>query len=210
MYCWIWFATFLLRSFVSMFISDIGLLTFFSCFSGLVSGWWCLHLMSLGLFLPLQFFWKNFRRISVLLLLFSHQIMSDSLWPHRLKPIRLLCTSLSPGVCPSSRLLNQWCLPTISSSVALFSCFQSVPASRSFLVSQLFISGGQSIGASASVLPMSIQGWFPLRLAGLISFLSRGLSKVFARTTVWKHQFFRTLCSLWSSSHIHTWLLERL
>jgi len=149
-------------------------------------------------------FGKSFRRINVLLLLFSHQVMSDSWWLHRLQPTRLLCPSPSPRVCPSSHLLNRWCLPTISSSVALFSfCFQSFPASRSFLVSQLFISDGQSIkaSASASVLPMSIQGWFPLRLTGLISFLSRGLSRVFSSTTVRKHQFFRTLFFMVQLSH---------
>ena len=80
---------------------------------------------------------------------------------------------------------------------------------QSFPVSQLFTSGGQSIGASASVLPMNIQGWFPLGLTGLISLLSKGLSRMFSSTIVWKHQFFAAQPSLWSSCHIHTWLLEK-
>ena len=87
-------------------------------------------------------------------------------------------------------------------------CLQPFPASRSFPVSQLFTSGGQSIRASASssVLPMNIQGWFPLGLTGLISLQSKGLSRIFSSTTIWKHQFFSTQPSLWSSSHICTWL----
>ena len=102
--------------------------------------------------------------------------------PHELQHARLPCPSSSPELCSNSCPLSQWYHPTISSSVALFSfCFQSFPASRSFLVSQLFISDGQSIkaSASASVLPMSIQGWFPLRLTGLISFLYKGVSGVY-------------------------------
>ena len=100
------------------------------------------------------------------------------------------CSSPSPGVCPSSCPLNLWCPPTISSSVTLFPfCLQSFLASRSFPVSQLLASGGQSFGASAlaSALPKSIQGWFPLWLAGLISLLSKRLSRVFSSTTIWKH-----------------------
>ena len=106
--------------------------------------------------------------------------------------------------------LSQWCHPAISSSVASFySCPQSFPASESFPVSQLFASGGQSIGASASapVFPRNIEGWFPLGLTGLISLLSTGLSRIFFNTTVRKHQFCSTPSSLWSNFHIHTWLL---
>ena len=138
--------------------------------------------------------------------------MSDSLWLHGLQTFRLLCPSLSSRVCSSSRSLSQWCHPTISFSVApFFSCLQSLPTSGSFPMSWLFASGGQSIGASvsASVLPMNIQGWFPLGLTGLISMLSKGLSRVFFSTTIWKHQFFGAQPSLWSSSHIGTWLLEK-
>ena len=91
----------------------------------------------------------------------------------------------------------------------LLSCPQSFPASRSFPMSRLFTSGGQCIGASASVLPMNIQDWFPLGLTGLISLLSKGLSRVFSNTTVQKHQFFSAQPSLWFNSHICTWLLEK-
>ena len=102
------------------------------------------------------------------------------------------------------------CHPTISSSIAPFSsCPQSFPAPWCFPMSQLSASSGQSIRASASVLPMSIQGWFPLGLIGLISLLSKGLSRVFSNTTVQKHQFFSTQPSSWSNCHIHTWLLEK-
>ena len=115
----------------------------------------------------------------------------------------------SPGVCSNSCPLSQWCHPTISSSVVPFSsCPQSFPASGSFPVSQTFASGGQSIGASASVLPMNSQGWFPLGLTGLISLLSKGLSRVFFSTTIRKHQFFGTQPSL-SSKSFCTWLLEK-
>ena len=100
--------------------------------------------------------------------------------------------------------------PSISSSVIPFSfCLQSFPPSGSFPMSQPFASGGQSIGASASILPINIQDWFPLGLAGLISLQSKGLSSIFSSTTVQKHQFFSTQVSLWSNSHIHTWLLEK-
>ena len=122
------------------------------------------------------------------------------------------CPSLSPGVCSNSCPLWQWCHPTISSSVIPFSsCLPSLPASGSFPVSQLFTSGGQSIGASTSALvfPMNIQGWFPLGLIGLISLLYKGLSRGFSKTTVQKHQFFGAQPSLWSNSHIHTWLLAK-
>ena len=110
----------------------------------------------------------------------------------------------------NSSALSQWCHPTISSSVIPFSSYpQSFPASESFLISWLFASGGQSIVASASVLPMNIQDWFPLGWTGWISLQSKGLSRVFSNTTVQKHQFFNTQLSLWSNSHIHTWVLEK-
>ena len=146
-------------------------------------------------------------------LLFSCSVMSDSLWPHRLWHTRLPCPSSSPGACSNSCPSGKWCHPTISSSVVSFSFFvQSFPASGSFLMSQLFTSGVQSIGASASasasVLPMNIQDWLPLELIDLI-LQSEGLWRVFSNTTVQKHQFFSTQPSLWSSSYIHTWLLEK-
>ena len=125
---------------------------------------------------------------------------------------RLPCPSLSPGFCSNSCPLNQWCHPTISLFVAPFSsCRQSFPASGSFPASQFFTSGGQSIvaSASASVFPMNIQDWFPLGWTDLISLQSKGLSRVFSNTTVQKHQFFDAQLSLWSNSHIHTWLLEK-
>ena len=115
--------------------------------------------------------------------------MSNSLRPHDLQHARLCCPLLSPRVCSNSSPLSQWCHPTISSSVVLFSsCPQSSPATGSFPVSQLFASGGQSIGtsASASVLPMNIKGCFPLGLTGLISLLSKILSRVFSNATIWK------------------------
>ena len=124
---------------------------------------------------------------------FSRSVMSDSLWPHEPQHARPPCPSPTPGVHPNSCPSSQWCHPTISSSVVPFSsCPQSFPASESFPMSQLFASGGQSIGApaSASVLPMNIQGWFPLGLTSLISLLSKGLSRVFFSTTVWKQKFF--------------------
>ena len=116
------------------------------------------------------------------------------------------------GSCSDSCPSSQWCHPTISSSVTLFSsCIQSFPASGSFLMSQFLASGGQSIGASAStsVLPMNIQDWFPLGLTSLISLQSKELSRVFFNTPVQKHKFFSAQLSLWSNSHIHIWLLER-
>ena len=140
---------------------------------------------------------------------FSRSVMSDSLWPHGLQHARLPCPSPTSGACSNSCPLSQWCYPTLSSSVGPFSSsLQSFPASGSFLMSQLFTLCGQSIVASASVLSVNIQGWFPLRLTSLI-LQSKGLSRVFSSSTVWKHQFFRTQPSLWSSSHIHTWLLEK-
>ena len=126
--------------------------------------------------------------------------MSDSLWPHGQQHARLPCPSLSPRACSDSCPLSRWCPPTISSS-----CPQSFPASGSFLISQLFASGGHSIRASTSVsvLPVTIQGWFPPGLTGLSSLLSKGLSRAFSSTTVRKHKFFSVHSSLGSNSHIH-------
>ena len=144
---------------------------------------------------------------------FSHSVVSDSLWPHRLQHARLPCLSPTPGACSNSCPSSQWCHPTISSPVVPFSsCLQSFEASGSFLMSQFFQSCGQSIGASASasVLPMNIQNRFSLGWTGWISLQSKGLSRVFSNTTVQKHQFFGAQLSLWSNSYIHTWLLEKL
>ena len=123
--------------------------------------------------------------------------MSDSLQSYGLQLTKLTCPLPFPGVCSNSCPLNQWCHPTISSSVIPFSsCLQSFPASRSFLMNWLFASCGQYIGASASVLPMNIQGWFPLGSTGWISLQSKGLSRVFSNTTVQEHQFFGAQPSL--------------
>ena len=133
---------------------------------------------------------------------FSHSVMFNSLWPHGLQHARLPCPSLFSGGCSNSCPLSWWCHPTISSSVALFSsCPQPFTASGSFPMSWLFALGGQSIGASASasVSPVNIQGWSPLRWTDLISLLSTGLSGVFSSTTVRRHLFFSILSSLWST-----------
>ena len=124
---------------------------------------------------------------------FSHSVLSDSLQPHEPQYIRPPCPSPTPGVYSNSCPLSLWCHPTISSSVIPFSShLQSFPASRSFPMSRFFASGGQSIrvSASASVLPMNIQKWFPLGWTGWISLQSKGLSRVLSNTTVQKHQFF--------------------
>ena len=138
--------------------------------------------------------------------------MSHSLRPHGLQHARLPCPLPTPGVYSNSCSSSWWCHPTISSSLVSFSsCLQSFTASGSFLISQFFTSSGQNIGVSAStpVLPMNIQGWFPLGWTGWISLQFKGLSRVFSNTTIQKHQFFSAQFSLWSNSHVHTWLLEK-
>ena len=131
----------------------------------------------------------------------GHSAMSDP-W-HGLQHAKLPCPLPTPRTCSNSFPLSQWCHPTISSSVVPFSsCLQSFPTSRSFPMSQFFTSGSQSIGAlaSASLLAMNIQGWFPLGLTGLVSLLSKGLSRVSPYTTGWRHQFFDAQLSLWSNA----------
>ena len=121
------------------------------------------------------------------------------------------CPSPTPGACSNSCPSCQWCHPTISSSVTLFSsCPQSIPASGSFPMSRFFTSGGQSIriSASTSILSMNIQDW-SLEWTGWISLQFKGLSRVFSNTAVQKHQFFSAQLSLWSNSHIHIWQLEK-
>ena len=133
--------------------------------------------------------------------------MSNSFQPHGLHHARPPCPSPPPGVCPSLYPLHQWCHPAISSSDAFFSfCSQSSPASGTFLVSWLFASGDQNTGASASasVLPIRVQGWFPLRLTSLISSLSKGLSGVFSSTTFRRHQLSGAL-SMGSHRVGHNW-----
>ena len=143
---------------------------------------------------------------------FSHSVMSDSLRSHELQHTRPPCPSPTPGVHSNSRPSSQWCHPAISSSVVPFSsCPQSLQASKSFPMSQLFARGGQSTGvsASASFLPKNTQGWSPSGWTGWISLQSKGLSRVFSNTTVQKHQFFGVQLSLQSNSHVHTWPLEK-
>ena len=143
------------------------------------------------------------------LLLYWHTLLvscscSDPLQPPGLQHTRLPCPALSPRVYSNSCLLSQWCHPTTSASVAPFSsCPQSFPASRSFLMSRFFTSGGQSIGASTSVLPMNTQDWSPLRWTGWISLQSKGLSRAFSNITVRKHQFFSDQPSLFMVQRSH-------
>ena len=157
----------------------VNLLCFFSSFYNIVF----LYRLRTGLKISVQF---------------SRSVLSDSLQLHGLQHARLPCPSPTPGACSNSCPSNWWCHPTISSSVIpFFSCFQAFPAAGSFPMSQLFTSGGQSIGASASIsiLPMNIQDWFPLGWTGWISLQSKGLSRVF-NITVQKHKFFHTQLSL--------------
>ena len=152
----------------------------------------CMNISSWSYF---EFFW--------MMLYFSVQfrrsVVSNSLWPQGLQHTRPPCPSPTPGTYPNSCPLNQWCHPTSSSSIIAFSsCPQSFPASGSFQMSQLFVSGGQSIGVSAStsVLPLNTQDWSPLGWTGWISLQSKGLSRVFSNTTVQRHQFFSAQLSL--------------
>ena len=134
--------------------------------------------------------WHMYTNVSVQ---FSRSVTSDSLRLHGLQHARPPCPSSTPGVYSNSCPLSQWCHPTIFSFVVSFSsCLHSFPASGSFQMSQFFVSGGQSIGVSAStsVLPMNIQDWVPLGWTGWISLQSKGLSRAFSDTTVLKHQFF--------------------
>ena len=138
--------------------------------------------------------------------------MSDSLRPHESQHTRPPRPPPTPGVHSDSRPSSQWCHPAISASVFPFSsCLQSLPASESFPMSQLFAWDGQSNGVSAlaSFLPKKSQGWSPLEWTGWISLQSRGLSRVFPNATVQKHQFFSAQPSSQSNSHIHTWPQEK-
>ena len=157
---------------------------------------WCVCLLSRFQFSSVQF---------------SRSVVSDSLWPHESQHARPPCPSPTPGVHSDSCASSRWCHPAISSSVVpFFSCPQSLPASGSFSMNQLFRWGGQSIGISAlaSVLPKKSQGWSS-EWTGWISLQSKGLSRVFSNTTIQKHQFFSAHLSLQSNSHIHIWPLEK-
>ena len=145
--------------------------------------------------------WEYNKRLVLLFcsVQFICSVMSNSLLSHGLQHARLPCPSPTPGACSNSCLSSWWCHPTISSSIVPFSsCLQSFPASGSFQMSQLFTSGGQRmrVSASASVLLVNIQDWFPLGWTGWISLQSKGLSRVFSNTTVQKHQFFGAKLSL--------------
>ena len=164
-------------------------------------------------------------------MLFSCSVGSNYFPHYWLQHSRLPCHSPSFRACSNACPLSWWCHPTISSSVICFSsCLQSFPASGPYLMSWLFASGSQNIGTSASILLMNVQDWFILLffllffcfdaisffffsiylgLTGFISLQSKGLSRVFSNTTDQKHQFYSTQPSLWSNSHIHTWLLEK-
>ena len=143
---------------------------------------------------------------------FSRSVVSDSLRPHESQHARPPCTSPSPAVHSDSRPSTQWCHPAISSSVIPFSsCPQSLTASESLPMGQLFAWGGQNTGVSAlaSFLPKKSQGWSPSEWTGWISLQSKGLSRVFSNTTIQKHQFFGAQPSSQSNSHIQTWLLQK-
>ena len=152
-------------------------------------------------------FFNDYRTIQ-----FSRSVVSNSLRPHESQHSRPPCPSPTPRVHSDSRPSSQWCHPAISSSVIPFSsCPQSLPASESFPMSQLFAWGGHSTGVSAlaSFPPKKSQGWSLSEWTGWISLQSKGLSRVFSNTTVQKHQFFDAQPSSQSNSHIHTWLLEK-
>ena len=142
---------------------------------------------------------------------FSRSVVSDSLRPHESQHTRPPCPSPTPGVHSNWRPSSQWCHPAISSSVPFSSCPQSLPASESFPMSQLFAWGGQSTGVSALALFLlkKYQGWSPSEWTGWISLQSKGLSRVFSNTTVQQHQFFGAQPSKQSNSHIHPWPLEK-
>ena len=160
----------------------------------------------------LERMWRKGNTLALLVSQFSRLVVSNSLRPHESQHARPPCPSPTPRVYSDSCPSSPWCHPAISSSVIPFSsCPQSLPASKSFPMSQVFSWGGQSTGVSASesVLPVNTRGWSPLEWADWISLQSRGLSRVFSNTTVQKLQFFSAQFSSQSNSHIHTWPLEK-
>ena len=142
---------------------------------------------------------------------FSSSVMSNSLWPHESQHARPPCPLPTPRVYSNSCPSSWWWHPVITSCIVGFSCPQSLPASGSFPMNQLFTGGGQSTGvsASASVFPMNTQHWSPLGWTAWISLQSKGLSRVFSSTTVQKHHFFDTQLSSQPNTHIHPWPLEK-
>ena len=188
--------------------------TCFICISGI---YWSHHYACLAhfklryIYFKKQKYWWRYVCISRSVQ-FSRSVVSDPLQPHESQHARPLCPSPAPRIHSNSRPSSRWCHPAISSSFVPFSfCPQSLPASESFPISQLFAWGGQSIGVSAlaSVLPMNTQDWSLLKWTGWISLQPKGLSRVFSNTTVQKHQFFGAQLSSQSNSHIHTWPLEK-
>ena len=165
------------------------------------------HVWTRCVLCPVNFFTSGLSSVQ-----FSCSVMSNYFRPHALQHTRPPCPSPTPGVYPNLSPLSWWCHPIISSSAVPFSShLQSFPSSGSFQMNQLFTSGSQSIGvsASASVLPINIQDWFPLAWTGWISLQSKGLLRVFSNTTVQNHQSFSVQLSSQSNSHIHTWPLEK-
>ena len=165
----------------------------------IISAYVHISLLGNNFFRSMNIYYNMIRKQNDMSVQFSRSVMSDSLQPHGWQLPRLPCPSPTPRACSNSCPSSQWYLPTIESSVIHFSsCLQSFPASGSFPVSQFFASGGHSIGvsASASVLPVNIQDWFPLGWTGWISLQSMRLSRVFSNTTVKKHQFFCAQLSL--------------
>ena len=162
--------------------------------------------------MPFATTWMDLEIILSEVVQFSPSVVSNSFWPHGLQHARPLCPSPTPRVHPNSCPSSQWCHPAISSSVLPFSSYpQSLSASGSFPMSQLFARGGQSIGvsASASAIPMNTQDRYPLGWTGWISLKSKRLSRVFSNTTVQKHQFFGAQFSSQYNSHILTWPLGK-
>ena len=170
-------------------VSRIPLITWLPCAPTLIWGSWC-FLKVLGININSTLCPKVLKISVSPLFPVSVQFSRSVVWPHGLQCARLPCPSPTPRACWNSCPSSQWCNLIISSSANPFSCLQSFPASGSFPRSQLFSSGGQSIGASAlaSVPPVNIQDWFHLGLTGLISLQSKGFSRVFSNTTVQRHQ----------------------
>ena len=165
------------------------------------------HIQKIEIMQSIEYHYRSFSSVH-----FSHSVMSDSLQPHESQHARPPCPSPTPRVHSHSHRSSWWCHPAISSLVVPFSsCPQSLPASGSFQMSQLFAAGGQTIGVSAStsVLPMNTQGWSPLGWTDWNSLQFKGHSRVFSNTTVQKHQFFGAQSSSQSNTHIHTWPLEK-